>query len=91
MLQKQMNLDRMYHDEAWVQAKHKKALEDSERFYEDRGNLRFFRGSHPSVMNLRVIDQDWSFEDGIGRQWPDWMRQLYILLLYPIIRKMVKA
>lgn len=87
MLEKQMNLDRMYHDEAWVKARHAKALEDSRRFYEDRGNLKFFRGSHPSVMNSKVASASWTFDHQISRQWPDWMRRLYIFFVYPIARK----
>ena len=67
MLGKQMNLDRMYHDEAWVRAQHARALRDSRGFYEDRGNLEFFRGSHPAVMNARVLAADWRFDHRIGR------------------------
>jgi hypothetical protein len=91
MLDKQMNLDRMYHDEAWVQARHGKTLEARERFYQDLGNLKFFRGSHPGVMNSLVCSQSWSFQHEIGRQWPDWMRHLFILLIYPFKRRRHKA
>ena len=90
MLDKQMNLDRMYHDEAWVRAQHAKAMAARERFYEDRGFLEFFKGSHPSVMNAMVAAQDWSFDHQIGRQWPAWMRSLYVLLIYPLVRKWAK-
>jgi hypothetical protein len=90
MLQKQMNLDRMYHDESWVQVQHAKALAAQEAFYRDRGNLRFFRGSHPAVMAARVQSQDWSFEHGIGRQAPDWLRHLDTLLFYPLRRHWAK-
>jgi hypothetical protein len=91
MLDKQVNLDRMYHDEAWVARRHAAALEERQRFYADLGNLRFFRGSHPSVMNARVASAHWSFDHQIGRQWPTWMRRLYVALLYPLIRAWNKA
>lgn len=87
MLEKQANLDRMYHDEAWVESRHQKAREDLRRFYEDRGNLKFFRGSHPAAMNRRVAAQGWSFDHLIALQAPDWLRRLYTLLLYPIAKR----
>jgi hypothetical protein len=91
MLEKQMNLDRMYHDEAWVRERHAMVLEQKQRFYADLGNLEFFRGSHPSAMNARVAGAPWSFDHQIGRQWPAWMRHVYVALAYPILRKLGKA
>jgi hypothetical protein len=91
MLDKQMNLDRMYHDEAWVKARHAAALKAREKFYEDRGNLKFFRGSHPAVMNATVQAGSAPFDHRIGGQWPDWMRHLYVALVYPFVRRWSKA
>ncbi len=88
MLEKQANLDRMYHQEAWVEERHRKAREDARRFYEDRGHLKFFRGSHPAVMNARVGRQDWSFDHRIGAQWPLWLRRIQERLVYPVMRKL---
>jgi hypothetical protein len=90
MLEKQMNLDRMYHDETWVRETHARAMQDRDRFYQDRGHLKFFQGSHPSPMNERVQSQNWSFDHQIGRQWPDWMRHLYVFLIYPLLRRRAK-
>jgi hypothetical protein len=88
MLEKQMNLDRMYHDEDWVRQRHAKAMAERERFYQDRGNLKFFKGSHPALMQARVQSQAWSFDHQIGRQWPDWMRHFYAFFVYPFARKL---
>jgi hypothetical protein len=78
MQAKQNNLDRLYHDDAWVQQQAKVAA-----FYADRGHLEYFRGSHPAVMAPRVLAQDWSFDDQIALQPPRWLRNLDIALLYP--------
>ncbi len=91
MLAKQMNLDRMYHDESWVRQRHAKTLENARRFYQDRGHLRFFQGSHPQSMAQRVTAQDWTFDHQIGRQWPTWLRRLYIAFVFPLARKLRRS
>lgn len=86
MAEKQQNLDRLYHDDA---AATRLAAEAAkvEAFYADRGHLKAFRGSHPSVMNAAVASQDWRFDDGIDRQAPWWARQLEIALAYPFQKR----
>ncbi len=86
MLEKQRNLDRLYHDEAWIEKRWAGEEEKVRGFYRDRGHLKFFRGTHPGVMAVRAGAQDWTFEHGIERQWPDWLRHLYVLLLYPLVK-----
>lgn len=88
MLEKQKNLDRMYHDEAWILEHYAGAQGKVEGFYRDRGHLKHFTGTHPQVMASRVAAQDWTFDHGIESQRPDWLRHLYILLLYPLVRKL---
>jgi glycosyltransferase involved in cell wall biosynthesis len=90
MLRKQMNLDRMYHDEAWIARRYSQARENVRHFYEDRGHLKFFQGSHPQVMLERVLAQDWSFDHQIGSQWPVWMRKAYVLLLFHLLKRFKK-
>jgi glycosyltransferase involved in cell wall biosynthesis len=82
MAAKQRNLDRLYHDDRWLEARRQ---EDArlKAFYDDRGHLEYFRGSHPAVMAQRVQSQDWSFEHGIESQAPAWLRHLEIAFLYP--------
>jgi hypothetical protein len=84
MLAKQRNLDRMYHEEAWVNERY--AQEDAKirGFQRERGHLKFFRGSHPSTMRDRIKAQDWDFDHGIDRQSPDFVRYLYQKLVYPL-------
>jgi glycosyltransferase involved in cell wall biosynthesis len=85
MVEKQKNLDRMYHDEAWVAERYAGENAKVREFYRERGHLRFFEGSHPATMAARVAAQDWSFEDGIDRQWPDWLRHFYLAYLHPAV------
>jgi glycosyltransferase involved in cell wall biosynthesis len=84
MLEKQRNLDRLYHDDAWVAARNPALSEKARQFYEDRGQLAYFRGSHPRAMRQLVAAQGWRFEHQIERQWPDWLRRAYVWLLYPL-------
>jgi glycosyltransferase involved in cell wall biosynthesis len=88
MMEKQKNLDRMYHDEAWIQAHYEKENAKVLEFYRDRGHLKFFKASHPQAILAKVAAQDWSFEHGIEKQWPDLLRHLYVLLLYPIEKRL---
>jgi hypothetical protein len=82
MAAKQRNLDRLYHDDAWLAAQRREAAK-LRAFYDDRGHLAYFRGSHPAVMAAKVAAQDWSFEHGIERQAPAWARWLEVALLWP--------
>lgn len=86
MAAKQANLDRLYHDDAWVRAATAEAAR-REAFYADLGHLAWFRGSHPAVMAPAVRAQDWAFEHGIERQAPAWLRQLDIALLHGLRRR----
>jgi hypothetical protein len=88
MLEKQKNLDRLYHDEAWIARRYSQEEGRVGDFYRDRGHLKFFRGSHPSAMAQRVRSQDWTFEHGIGSQWPSWLRHLYLASVYPVLKRM---
>jgi glycosyltransferase involved in cell wall biosynthesis len=86
MAAKQANLDRLYHDDAWV-SRQAAAAAKVQAFYADRGHLRYFRGSHPRVMAGLVAAQDWHFDHGIERQAPAWLRHLEIALLYPFQKR----
>jgi glycosyltransferase involved in cell wall biosynthesis len=87
---KQRNLDRFYHDDAWLAARRS---EEAKRraFYADRGHLEPFHGSHPAVMAARVQAQNWRFDDGIPQQAPWCLRQLDIALLYPIRKRLARS
>ena len=86
MAAKQANLDRLYHDDAWV-AKQAAAAARVKAFYDDRGHLAYFRGSHPAVMASLIASQDWHFDHGIEAQAPAWLRHLEIALLYPFQKR----
>jgi hypothetical protein len=77
----------MYHDEAWIAATYAKENAKVREFYRDRGNLKFFTGTHPATMRARVAVQDWAFDHGIERQAPAWVRHLYVALFYSLEKR----
>ncbi|MES2202567.1 MAG: glycosyltransferase [candidate division FCPU426 bacterium] len=88
MAQKQRNLDSMYHDEAWLERHHPEEAKARADFYGDRGHLKFFHGSHPAPIRALAASQDWSFDHQIGRQWPAWLRHLYVTFVYPVRKRL---
>jgi glycosyltransferase involved in cell wall biosynthesis len=53
MTDKQMNLDRYWHDDAWIEEKYREGL------ILDRRHLVPFAGDHPAVMADRLAAADW--------------------------------
>ena len=91
MQAKQDNLDRLYHGDAAMAQRRARAEAEAAKlkaFYADRGYLERFQGSHPRVMTARVLEQDWTFDDGIERQAPRWLRHLDIALAYPLKKRL---
>jgi len=72
MRAKQANFERLYHDDAELARSAEAGI--PEDIYWRRGNLRFFRGTHPEVMREVVARQNWTFDHGIDQQPPDWLR-----------------
>ena len=72
MLRKQRQFAALFHDDAWIEANGIDAAVPREIYA--RGNLRYFRGSHPAVMRARVARQDWDFDPHIDEQAPAWLR-----------------
>jgi len=71
MLAKQMNLDRLWHnDDALVE---RYAGMTAERIYSDVSHLVPFRGMHPAVMRGAVEEAAWKFEPKLSRM-PRWLR-----------------
>lgn len=60
------------------------------RNYDDLGNLKKFEGTHPSVMNERIINSNWNFEPHLELQKPDWVRKIYIFL-DPVLKRINKG
>ena len=86
MLAKTKNLDSLYHDDAWVNKRFSDEQKKLADFYDERGNLRLFTGTHPAVMARRVAAQDWVFEHGIDKQLPRGLRIALIYLRTPFVR-----
>jgi hypothetical protein len=86
MLEKTKQLDSYYHDDAWVKERFSDEQKKLADFYDDRGHLRFFTGTHPATMASRVAAQDWVFEHGIERQLPRPLRRTLLWLSRPFAR-----
>jgi len=69
---KQANFERLYDDNIEFADGSRTGIPQD--IYGQRGNLRFFRGTHPEVMREVVARQNWTFDHGIYQQPPDWFR-----------------
>ncbi len=85
MLAKQRNFHSLYYDDAWLENEYKEKKPDD--LYDERGHLRFFRGTHPSVMQDIVAQPSWRYRHGIEKQWPDWLRHSYMWASYQLWRQ----
>lgn len=86
MLEKRRNLRLFYHEDAIVNGRYEADKKKMEDFYDDRGHLRFFKGTHPRVMTDLVAAQDWEFDHRIGQQPPRWLRLSLFHLTRPLTR-----
>ena len=77
MLAKNKGFDRLYHDEAWL-AGNRRYPDNAQDVYNEKGNLRRFRGEHPAVMRTRAAAADWPFNAALERQPPEWIRRPYV-------------
>jgi hypothetical protein len=89
MLAKQKNLHSLYYDDAWLEREYKDKISDE--IYNERGHLRFFRGTHPRVMQDIVAQQCWRYDHGIEEQWPDWLRHAWVWARYRLGRQLQRA
>lgn len=78
MLRKQRNLERFYHDEAWLANHGLPADFNLAEVYGDERHLRVFHGTHPAVMRDRVVSADWPAPRAETGPWPEWMRRVYV-------------
>ncbi len=62
MKRKQIALDRLHHDEAWVQRRHPNG-EGLPFDYGPFDHLRTFEGTHPAVMSDWIARKNWKAED----------------------------
>jgi hypothetical protein len=67
--------ERLYYEDDAIERRRAKAVAE---IYSDLGNLRYFRGTHPAVMEKAIARQDWSFEPHMDRQPPDWVRHAWV-------------
>ncbi len=56
---KQKSFNKLWHDDSWVE---KKIGDDEEFDYSKIDSLRHFDGTHPLVMNNRLMNKNWSFD-----------------------------
>jgi len=74
MREKWENFERLYHDDESLLKTHR----IPEDVYHERGNLRFFRETHPAAMRHVIASQRWHFDHGIENQPPDWLRHAWV-------------
>ncbi len=61
MRRKQIALDSLHHDEAWVKERHSDPGKPWD--YGPLDRIPLFKGTHAAVMNKRIRDKDWNAED----------------------------
>lgn len=63
-IRKQQSFHKLWHDDAWVERNfgHSNAFD-----YGSSGTVRKFEGTHPSVMQKRISEQNWTFDFDEGR------------------------
>ena len=83
MVEKRQQMDSLYGDPAPATPFPEVAQAEPSRPYGHLGHLRRFSGRHPAVMGGAVAAQAWTFEAGIERQPPTWLRYLRILAACP--------
>jgi len=71
MRAKRASFERLYHEDDELPV-------IPEDIYYERGNLRYFRGTHPEVMRDTIARQHWPYDHGIERQSPDWLRHALV-------------
>ncbi len=75
MWRKWENFERLWHSDEAVAAKRART-----RLYDDVDHLERFRGTHPTVMTRRILEADWSFDPGLDRRPPRWLRRARLFL-----------
>ena len=58
--------------------------------YDDLGNLKRFKGTHPKVMLERISDSNWDFDAKLDSQKPGWLRKI-LIFLHPLTKRIVKS
>lgn len=84
MMLKRIDMHKLYHTEEEV-----KRLVSSMNNYDDLGNLKRFRETHPSVMRERIKLTNWNFDAKLESQKPDWIRRI-VIFLNPLIKRFSK-
>jgi len=54
--------------------------------YDDLGNLKKFKDTHPIVMHDRIKISNWDFNAKIDEQSPDWIRKI-LMFFHPLIKR----
>ena len=54
--------------------------------YDDMGNLKQFKETHPAVMKERISESDWNFDARLDEQSPDLIRAIKIFL-HPLTKR----
>lgn len=83
MVEKRLHIAGIYREAGKAVTVQENELIDVEQPYRHLGHLKAFTQTHPATMRRLVADQDWTFDAGIERQRPKWIRYLQLLAACP--------
>jgi len=75
LLQKRKDFERLYSSDESAE-KNIKQFQN----YDDLGNLKKFDETHPAVMKDRIRESNWNFNGQLEKQYPDWLRKIFIFI-----------
>lgn len=71
-LLKQKNFNRFWHDDDWIRQNIPNDVFDYSRV----DKLEIFRGTHPQVMQKRILEKNWKFELDLSKDNRDWKTKI---------------
>lgn len=82
LMMKRVDFHKLYHTDKEV-----KEFSETTTNYDDLGNLKHFRYTHPAAMKDRVEMCNWDFDAKLDKQKPDWIRKI-LIFLHPVIKRL---
>jgi glycosyltransferase involved in cell wall biosynthesis len=81
LMTKRIDFHKLYHSDETV-----KTFASSIQNYDDLGNLKKFKDTHPAVMLERVNLANWAFDAKLQEQYPNWIRKI-LIFLHPLVKR----
>jgi hypothetical protein len=84
MMMKRKDFHKLYHTDEEINQSPLTSLK-----FDDLGNLKKFKGTHPEVMKTRIEMTNWEFDAKLDQQRPDWIRRI-LVFLFPLTKRLKK-